>query len=262
MLRDVPPASKLLKRYCTLPASGFCTLTPKMQSIIAEADKPNKGGNKGGKKGEKKKEDTEGPFDPKNTPKKRKAKAAPSAVTPKKRKLKRSARKSKSPTPYESEQSQSDTQLDVTPTYNDFFPTAPRSPEHTTTLITITSCPPPVYSQHQSTIPLSIPLLTDSIVPPTTSGESVVLVNASDAVDRTLGFTSSHIYPPISLIHRDDTDMILRDDEDDLAGFTFSSFTIRTASDDQTSIMKGQQKAIHEKLDSLLQTSKPSSSYD
>ncbi|CAI9302446.1 unnamed protein product [Lactuca saligna] len=53
--------------------------------------------------------------------------------------------------------------------------------------------------------------------------------------------------------------MIYGADEYDLAGFTFSPFTIRTASDDEASVTKGQLKAIHKKLDSLLQASKPSS---
>ncbi|CAI9302447.1 unnamed protein product [Lactuca saligna] len=159
-LRDVPPASKVLKGYYTFPASDFRTLTPEMQSIIDEADKPKKGGNKGGNKGRKEKEDME--------------------VAPKKRELKRAARKTKSPTPSESEHSQSDTQsnvrneeeqpicneeeeqvhneeatshAEVTPTYNDFFPSPPSSPEHTTTPITIAPCPPHISSEHQSIIP-------------------------------------------------------------------------------------------------------------
>lgn len=56
--------------------------------------------------------------------------------------------------------------------------------------------------------------------------------------------------------------MIYGDGEDDLLGFTFSPFTIRTESDDEAPVTKGKLKAIHEKLDSLLQASKPSSSDD
>ncbi|CAI9280154.1 unnamed protein product [Lactuca saligna] len=44
--------------------------------------------------------------------------------------------------------------------------------------------------------------------------------------------------------------------------YTFSPFTIRTESDDEAPVTKGQIKAIHEKLDSLLQASNPSSSDD
>lgn len=55
MLRDVPAASKFLEGYQTILASGFCPLTPEMQSIISKANKPNKGGQKGCKKGEKNK---------------------------------------------------------------------------------------------------------------------------------------------------------------------------------------------------------------
>ena len=53
MLRDVPTTSKILKGYRLIPALGFHPLTPEMQSIIAEANKPKKGGLKGRKKDEK-----------------------------------------------------------------------------------------------------------------------------------------------------------------------------------------------------------------
>ncbi|CAI9282872.1 unnamed protein product [Lactuca saligna] len=43
MLCDVPRASKVLKGYCTIPTSRFRPLTPKMQLIIAKADKPKIG---------------------------------------------------------------------------------------------------------------------------------------------------------------------------------------------------------------------------
>lgn len=44
MLCDVPTASKILKGYWKTPASCFRPLTHEMQSIIAEAEKPKKGG--------------------------------------------------------------------------------------------------------------------------------------------------------------------------------------------------------------------------
>lgn len=92
MLRDVPPANKVLEGYRIIPASGFHPLTPEMQS----KDRSNKGC----KKGEKKKGDNEGTSELVNTSKKQKAKTAPSTVAPKKWKLKRVAHKTKSPTPY------------------------------------------------------------------------------------------------------------------------------------------------------------------
>ena len=86
---------------------------------------------------------------------------------------------------------------------------------------------------------MSTHLYTDSTIPPTTPGEPVVSVNASDAGAKTSGFTSSHMSPTISPINRDDPLMIYGDDEDDLAWFTLSTFTIQTASDDEASITKG-----------------------
>lgn len=60
MFRDVPSSRKMLEGYRKLTPSRFHPLTPEMQVIIAEADKPKKGG-KGAKKGEKKTTDKEGP---------------------------------------------------------------------------------------------------------------------------------------------------------------------------------------------------------
>ncbi|CAI9276629.1 unnamed protein product [Lactuca saligna] len=268
-----------------LTASGFCPLTPQMQALIAEVDKPKMGGQKGSKMGEKKTTDKEGPSATVKSTTKRKTKTVPSTSSPKKRK--QPARKRKSPTPSESESLESESQSvdrneqeppirneeeesarnkdatsnpEVTPIYNDIFISPPCSPKHTTIPITIAPFPHPVSNKPQSTIPLSTPLYTDSTVPPKTSREPVVSVNTSDAGAKTSGFTSSHISPPISPIYRADPDMIYGDDEDDLAGFTFSLITIRAASDDEASITKGQLKAINEKLDSLLQACKPSSS--
>ncbi|CAI9278951.1 unnamed protein product [Lactuca saligna] len=116
--------------------------------------------------------------------------------------------------------------------------------------------------RHQilSTIPLSTPLYTDSTVPPTTFGEPSISVNASDAGAKTSGFQSSHVSPSISPIYQDDPEMIYRDDEDELPGFTFSPFTVHNESDDEAPVTKGQLKSINEKLDTLLQASKLSSS--
>ncbi|CAI9280709.1 unnamed protein product [Lactuca saligna] len=105
----------------------------------------------------------------------------------------------------------------------------------------------------------STPLFSDSITPPTTSVEPPVSVNAYDAGADTSGFTTSNISPPISPLRQDDPNMIYGDGENDMAGFTFCPFTIRTGSDDEALVMKVQLKAIHEKLDSLLKASKPSS---
>ncbi|CAI9266615.1 unnamed protein product [Lactuca saligna] len=75
----------------------------------------------------------------------------------------------------------------------------------------------------------------------------------------TSGFTTSPISPPLSPLRQDDPDMIYGDGEDEFTRFTFSPFTIRTKSDDEAPVMKGKLKSIHEKLDSLLKASNPSS---
>lgn len=94
------------------------------------------------------------------------------------------------------------------------------------------------------------------------SVEPPILVNTSDVGVGTSGFTTSHISTPISPLHQDDPDMIYGDVEDDLVGFTFSPFTIMNDNDDEAPVTKGQLKAMHEKLDSLLKASKPSSTND
>ncbi|CAI9268859.1 unnamed protein product [Lactuca saligna] len=92
------------------------------------------------------------------------------------------------------------------------------------------------------------------------SGEPAVSVNASDVGAKTSGFQLSHVSPPVSPIHQDDPNMIYGHDEDELAGFTYTPFTVRNESDDEAPVTKGQLKAINETLDTQLQVSKPSSS--
>lgn len=50
--------------------------------------------------------------------------------------------------------------------------------------------------------------------------------------------------------------------DDNFVGFTYSSFNIKTESDEEAPITKGKLKAIHEKLDSLLHATKTSSTDD
>lgn len=86
MFQDVPASSKILEGFCKLTPLAFRPITPKMQVVIHVADKPKKGG-KGSKKGEKKTAAKEGPSGAtKPSLKKRKAPAASSASTPKRRK--------------------------------------------------------------------------------------------------------------------------------------------------------------------------------
>lgn len=237
------------------------------------------------KKGEKKTTDKEGPSTAAKRPTNQKVKVAPSTAAPKRRK--QPARKRKSPTPRESESSESETQSDVrnveepparneegefarndksssdpevTQTHNDFVPSPPPSPRTTTTPITIAPCPPPVSSQPHSTILLSTPLFSDSTIPLTTSAEPSVSVNISDTGAKNSGFPT-HVSPPISRIRQDDPNMIFGDAEDeDLGGFTYSPFQIRTDSEVETLVTKGQLQSLHDELDQLFLLSKASSS--
>lgn len=90
MFRDVPASNKILEGYHKLNPFGFRPVTPEMQVILTEADKPKKGEQKGGKKGKKKKGAQEGPSGQAQTPKKRKFKGVVPS-TPKRRKMKNPA---------------------------------------------------------------------------------------------------------------------------------------------------------------------------
>lgn len=203
MFRCVPTTSKIPEEYKKLPSSIARTTTPRMRTTIDKADKVKKGG--------KQKKMKEGPSKPVVTPKKQKAKIAPSIANPKRRK--QAAHKRKAPTPSASEGSESDTQseihveendntrneddsvrnedihihnkeetsnLEVTQPVNDSVPSPLPSPQPTFILITITPYLPPVSSQPQTSIPISTPMFIDSTVPPTTSTTPLVSVNVSD----------------------------------------------------------------------------------
>ncbi|CAI9274242.1 unnamed protein product [Lactuca saligna] len=88
-----------------------------------------------------------------------------------------------------------------------------------------------------------------------------VTVTVSDTGAKTSVFTP-YVSSSISYIRNDDPNMIFGDDgvDDDLGGFTYSPFQIRTKSEDETTVSKGQLKATLEKLDQLLLASKASSS--
>ncbi|CAI9261830.1 unnamed protein product [Lactuca saligna] len=78
---------------------------------------------------------------------------------------------------------------EITQPFNDSVPSPHPSPKTTSIPITITPWPL-VSTQQQTSIPLSIPLFTDSIVPSTTSAPPFVSVNVSDTGANTLGMLS------------------------------------------------------------------------
>ncbi|CAH1453977.1 unnamed protein product [Lactuca virosa] len=114
MFCDVPPTSKILEGYHALTPSGPRPLTDEFQSILAEADKPKKGG-KGSKRHTKKDSTKERPsMAPKPPSQKRKAPTT-STATPKRIKQPARSRKSPTPTPSQSkdENSDSDTESEI-----------------------------------------------------------------------------------------------------------------------------------------------------
>ncbi|CAI9301850.1 unnamed protein product [Lactuca saligna] len=166
-----------------------------MQAIIDEADKPKKGGQ--------------------NEP-----------LAPKRRKFKNPTRKTKSPTLSKIEHSQSDTQSEICNEEEEPVRNEEEEPVHNEDEELVHN--EGVTSNPESIIPLFIPLFTNSIAPPTTSETPLVSVNAYDAGAGASGFTYTHISPPISPLSEDDSYTIYRDGEDNLAGFTFIPFTIKT----------------------------------
>ncbi|CAH1445352.1 unnamed protein product [Lactuca virosa] len=231
-----------------------------MQAVIHVADKPKKGGN-GSKKGEKKTAAKEGPSGAtKPSPKNRKALAASSTSVLKRRK--QPARKRKTPTPSTSEGSDSETESDVRIEQNqpvrneeeeairneEEEPVRNEEEEHVRNEEATTNQEPPVCNEEETTNPEVNQSVNDFVPSPPPSPKTSVF--------------TSHVSSPISSIRNDDPDRIFRDDgdDDDLGGFTYSPFQIRTESEDEATVSKGQLKAIHKKLDQLLLASKASSS--
>ncbi|CAI9269763.1 unnamed protein product [Lactuca saligna] len=140
--------------------------------------------------------------------------------------------------------------------FQDFFVPSPTAT--ISTPITIAPCPPISLGVSQ----VQTPFLTDSTTTTTTTFivDPTVTVNTSYVGVGPLGFTIGHSTPPISPFRQDDLDMIYGGDDDDFEGFTYSPFNIQIERDDEALVTRGKLKAINEKLDSLLQASKASSS--
>lgn len=230
--------------------------------------------------------------------KKRDAKAGPSETTqmPKKKQVKKVACRQRYPTPSDHEDLQSHTISEIPfeeevqnedeatsqpkvskttitnpevsfdiltciPINDDFFQdfSVPSPTSTISTPITIDPCPLVFLGVLQT----DTPLFNDSTTPTTTSSdEPPVTVNASDVGEGASGFIVGHSTPPITLLHQDDPDTIYGGNDEDFGGFTYSPFNIRTESDNEAHVTKGQLKAANEKLDSLLQSSKTSTNID
>ncbi|CAI9277044.1 unnamed protein product [Lactuca saligna] len=153
------------------------------------------------------------------------------------------------------------TNREVLQSVHDSVPSPPPSPKSTSIPITIAPFPPPVISSQPTMVPISTPILTTSTTNPITSTIPNASVNVSD-MGATILVLTTPVSSSLSSIRNDDLKMIFAEDSDgdDLGGFTYSQFHIRTDSEDEASISIGKLKAIHEKLDQLLLASKASSS--
>lgn len=83
----------------------------------------------------------------------------------------------------------------VTPILNESVPSPPPSSTTTIVQINISPCPPPISTRPQATIPLSIPIFTESTPPSNISATHAVSVNISDAGAGISGFTTTHVSP-------------------------------------------------------------------
>nr|KAJ0209922.1 hypothetical protein LSAT_V11C400209070 [Lactuca sativa] len=199
MFHDVPPSSRILEGHRTLTPSGPRPLTDEFQAILAKSDNKNSDS------------ETECEIRIDEDPPVCNEDVEPNRTE---------------------EQEQVRIEREVTPPTNEYVPYPPPSPE-TTTYVPITiALLPIVSSQPPTTIPVSIPIFTDSTIPPQPSSSPECSVNVSDTGANTSGF-STHVSQPISPIHTDDPEMLFGDDDDeDLEAFSFSPFQIRVDNDD------------------------------
>lgn len=87
-------------------------------------------------------------------------------------------------------------------------------------------------------------------------------VNVSDTGAFDFGASVGPNTSTASLLREDDHDVMFGDNQDDLQNFVCSPFIVCQARDDEVApITQGQFKTLNEKLDSLLQSSKSSSTY-
>nr|KAJ0213615.1 hypothetical protein LSAT_V11C400208200 [Lactuca sativa] len=215
MFHDVPPSSRILEGHRTLTPSGPRPLTDEFQAILAEAPTTSTAAHKQRKQPANSETECEIRID-EDPP------VCNEDVEPNRTE----------------EQEQVRIEREVTPPTNESVPYPPPSPE-TTTYVPITiALLPIVSSQPPTTIPVSIPIFTDSTIPPQPSSSRECSVNVFDTGANTSGF-STHVSQPISPIHTDDPEMLFRDDDDeDLEAFSSSPFQIRVDNDDDVSTSK------------------------
>lgn len=101
-------------------------------------------------------------------------------------------------------------------------------------------------------------MFTDSISTTTSTISSPqVTVNISDTGACAFGVTVAFSSSPVSPLRVDDPDTIFGHDGDDFQDFHYSPFTFYEENDDDDAPMtKGRFKALNQKLDTLLESSK------
>ncbi|CAI9267847.1 unnamed protein product [Lactuca saligna] len=216
IFRAVPTASKILEAYRKPPISGFCPLTDEMRAILEEADKPKK---------------------------------------EERRKMRKKAtRKPRSPTPSESERSQSNTQLDILIEVDEPIQTQETAATLNPEVLQ------PIYTNREVTfqIPVSVPIADDffdnfSIPYPIATISTPISIAPCLPVslgvsqpppiftDSTTTLTTT-VEPPVSLNAYDVGAGASCLD----IGFTYSQFNIRTESDDEAPITRATVKCILE----------------
>ncbi|KAL7617819.1 hypothetical protein Lser_V15G02560 [Lactuca serriola] len=243
MYRCVSAESQVMAEYRTLPPKGPRVLTPEQQAALEAVDKP---GNRG-KCTTTKKDSTKEDKTKASKTQKRKSHKGDSS---KPKKLKKMARRSKSPTPpgsendkeYEEEEGHHESPRGNTPPrsptptepIHEKIPTPPPSPKQTIT-VSVPIDPPPTTSQPTTSLtpapPVTTILISTSPLPPliisqsttTTIPDPTVEVNVSDTRATTTTETSI-ITKPLSPTNSTDSDATLGGKNDEYDSTYFNPY--------------------------------------
>ncbi|CAI9291697.1 unnamed protein product [Lactuca saligna] len=114
----------------------------------------------------------------------------------------------------------------------------------------------PTTSHHEVSQPIS--------TNPEVTFENLISIPITNEFIEDVSITSptATLSTPISISPCPPVSLGVSGDDDDFAGFTYNPFNNRTESDDEDPVTQGKLKAINDRLDSLLQSSKASSTED
>lgn len=137
------------------------------------------------------------------------------------------------------------------PTYevpvHDSVPSPPPSPTQTSVLITIAPCPPPVSTAPPVSSPIPLPIFSQATTKPS--------VNVSDTRAPTL-----QIEPPLSPSPSTESDTILGGEVLNFESTYYSPYRVQSDDDEDAPVTKRHLKDLHNKLDMLVASSYSSSS--